>query len=84
MSVKRRTDLLAKNSGERVEQNHWTEDDRAFSQVLQNAVRPKKKGLCEVNPYVEKTVFPSTLPKYWNYVHSLKLKEEKYKEKKRK
>ena len=39
-SVKRCTDLLAKISGERVEQNHWTEDNRAFSQVLQNAVRP--------------------------------------------
>ena len=38
--VKRRTDLLAKNFGERVEQNHWTEDNRAFSEVLQNAVRP--------------------------------------------
>ena len=26
------------------------------------------------------TVFPSTLPKYWNYMHSLKLIKERYKE----
>ena len=42
-------------------------------------LKKKKKA-----KYNLKTVFPSTLPKYWNYMHSLKLKKEKYKEKNRK
>ena len=41
VGVKRRADLLIQNSGERVEQNLWTEDNRiAFSEILQNAARP--------------------------------------------
>ena len=66
---------------ERVEQNLWTKDTGAFSQILEKYRSPVKERNLRSKPSEKisttQTVFPSTLPKYWKlyiyiYIHSEK------------
>ena len=71
------TDVGVKRCVETVAKTPGKEWNKIFGQKITESpsARFYRRPLVQLE-----TVFPSTFPKYRNYMHSLKLKKEKYKE----